>query len=212
MAIFSGCAGIFELVKDDFWTKYVENNETMAEISFMKLANAPKIGVVGEAHIKKELVGIYTREKIGDIVALENNGFTSIILDENGKSVISPLDASLKSSKNIKLYLFGGSMIETINYNSVNLGVCEAFAKSKPVMAKSVTNYYFNNELFTTSANIEILGITKHNVKNLKFLSLPKDLKNNKIADFKTKFTNEVVNKDLEKQRIILKNLICLKY
>ena len=69
--------------------------------------------------------------------------------------------ATPKRPKKIKIYQFGGGILESVVYSSDSGAVCESFAAGKTVKARAVTNYYDkesanNSEFFATVMDIGV--------------------------------------------------------
>ena len=69
--------------------------------------------------------------------------------------------ATLGKAKKIKIYQFGGGILESVVYSSDSGAVCESFAAGKAVKAHTVTNYYDkesadNSEFFATLMDIGV--------------------------------------------------------
>lgn len=208
-AIFSGCANYADLYnKNQNPKEYLESSGEISTLSIKRFANSQNVGIIGEVYKHENGKRVF----LGNLIELAPNGELAVILDENQNSAKSIMQKNLKTSKKLKFYPLGGGIIESISYDSGNLGLCEAFAKAKPITAKSATNYYYDEnkseKFFATLAEIEIYGTKKHKVKNLEYKFLP----NSVNSERKAKFEKNMIEQDFEKQRRILENIICVEY
>lgn len=209
------------------WTNYLENDESMQKIAFYsenltstkELKDGSKIGF---ALTKKQYEGKLQNVKIGDMYASGGKSFSIVDLDR-GAYYINMHDKnevlSLKNSKNIKFYEFGGGILETVVYSANGNLVCEAFISGKSVNAKSVTNYYNantpdNSNFFVTVMNSKILK-NKTPISNslsFKYFVPETDLAQFKKSVESEEFKLKVIDKDLMKQERILRNIICAEF
>ncbi|CZE48791.1 hypothetical protein [Campylobacter geochelonis] len=224
--VFTGCglSPSLDDSDDKYWQKYLENDAKVQEISFMLSASTKdlkktEIGdYLGYADIKNVRPnGIYTREKIGEIYSFGVDNQSLIIINLNNNKSMNFNDKSdidtMKTLKKIKFYAIGGGMIETIVY-SAKEPVCKVFNEGKKVDARSVTNYYLGDEedMFATIINAKI-GQNENEIKSLKyeFFINERDLEDIKKSATSKDFKNDVIEKDILKQRRILENILCLK-
>ncbi|MCD8212585.1 MAG: hypothetical protein LUC34_00755 [Campylobacter sp.] len=219
---FSGCASLMNEIsgKDpQKWYKFLENNETLQEISFYKrVASGSNIGSVqGSAIIKIPVGKSFTTQDLGDAyLGSVGKNVILIDLDANKNVDMSSQDEikKLQSSKNIKFYEFSNAMIESVVYSSDKKSVCRTFIDSdEAVKARSVTNYYTQNqgEFFATVINADIVGNKGYEIKNLdfKFFVDSKNLPWVKEFARSDEFKKDAIEQDILKQGRFLLNVVC---
>lgn len=232
MLFLSGCGWIIDDIKGEdprYFVKYLENNETLQEFTFMQTATAyeetnkvePKFWqVTGKIYIKvpSKFANGYTTKLIGN-TRYTGGGSGKERVDKN--HIVINLDTGQNANfinewqdaKSIKIYEFGGGIAETIVYNS-KTSVCKDFLSGKPVRTKAVTNYYRPNstEFFTTITEADMMKNDKiklHRIDYQFFVTTDKDeiIKVAKSQEFREK----MIDADLLKQNRILINSICRK-
>ncbi|MDO5045282.1 hypothetical protein [Campylobacter sp.] len=210
------------------WTNYLENDASLQKIAFYSanLAATKDLrdgAVIGFALTKGERNGKIQNIKIGDMYASGGKSFTVVDLDRGGY-YINMHDKneilSLKNSKNIKFYEFGGGILETVVYStSQDKTVCDSFLSGKEIDARSVTNYYDastsdNSKFFATLMSAKIIKDNAPKASGLEFKYFvgEADLVKFKEAAESDKFKKEVIDQDLIKQERVLKNIICSQF
>ena len=209
------------------WTNYLENDASTQKIAFysenLSATKQLKDGAnIGFALTKGKINGKVQNIKIGDMYASGGKSFIIVDLDK-GAHYINMHDKddvlSLKNSKNIKFYEFGGGILETIVYTAGGNLVCDSFLSGKEINARSVTNYYDasapdNSKFFTTLMNAKIVKEKTPKLGDIefKYFVAEADLPSVKEQTQSEKFKKDVVHKDLMKQERALRNIICAEF
>lgn len=213
---------------EPMWSRYVENDASLQKIAFYSenlsktkaLQDGDKIGF---ALMQNKINGQIQNIKIGDMYASGGKSFTVVDLDRGGY-YINMHDRneilSLKNSKNIKFYEFGGGILETIIYStSQDKTVCDSFLSGKEINARSVTNYYDasapdNSKFFATLINAKVTKDKTPKLSDLEFKYFvgEADLAKSKAQAESHKFKKEIIDQDLIKQERVLRNIICTEF
>lgn len=133
-----------------FWINFANIDGVKKELGVI---NIPQTGI-GEFSFAGNLVeGKVEKKPLADAYFLANDRIFAVFNKDSGKSV-NPTNKddvnALKTAKSFKFYDIAQAMNSTIEYSAPG-GVCADFAAKKPVMAKSVTNYYISQDKFFTN-------------------------------------------------------------
>ncbi|MCD8212766.1 MAG: hypothetical protein LUC34_01710 [Campylobacter sp.] len=156
-----GCANNADVKpQETVWTLYIENNGTRMEISFKREGNFVKLKemnttmpFVGSADFRILRGENYIVANLGDMYGLAH-GKNNIIINLDTNLKINPTSkeqmATIQNAKSFKFYEIGTGIVESIVYSG-QTQVCKEFLANKPILARSVTNYYLKNGGFFAS-------------------------------------------------------------
>lgn len=208
LLFFVGCANLSEISSnnDRFFKKYLENNETLQEMSFTQISTAydmqnkiePKFRqITGKAFIKVPFYSDFTLKNLGHYFYV-GSGMNALLLN---------LDTKEPSSK-MKIYEFGNGILNSVVYDSGDTALCLAIADKKPINLKIVSNFYIDDsEFFAVIATAKFDGEIK--VQDVRHRIFASQKYAEKISAKSDEIRQVVVQESLQDSILLLDRLVC---